>query len=105
MNTIFEMAKLSLETALRNAESALHAILRSYGNYGIELNTRPDDLFSVMGEVKPNVFKKILKVRSHTYEGLQMLCEGENEWRTLDVTDYKFLLDEVESAIDAMGDE
>lgn len=105
MNTIFEMAKLNLETALRNAESALHAILRSYGNYGIELNTRPDDLFSVMGEVKPNVFKKILKVRSHTYEGLQMLCEGENEWRTLDVTDYKFLLDEVESAIDAMGDE
>ena len=102
MNTIFEMAKLNLETALRNAESALHAILRSYGNYGIELNTRPDDLFSVMGEVKPNVFKKILKVRSHTYEGLQMLCEGENEWRTLDVTDYKFLLDEVESAVNAM---
>jgi hypothetical protein len=105
MNTIFEMAKLTLESALRNAESALHAVLIPYGNFGIELNTRPDDLFSVMGEVKPNVFKKVLKVRSHTYEGLQMLVEGENEWRTLDVTDYKFLLDEVESAIDAMGDD
>ena len=104
-NTIFEMAKQSIETAIRNAELALHAILNPYGNYGIELNTRPDFLFSVMGEVEANVFKKVLKVRSHTFEGLQMLVEGENEWRTLDVTDYKFLLDEVESAIRAMGDE
>lgn len=105
MNTIFEMAKLNLETALRNAESALHAILNAYGNFGIELNTRPDDLYSVMAETEPHTFKKVLKVRSHTYEGLQMLCEGENEWKTLDVTDYKFLLDEVESAVNAMGDE
>jgi hypothetical protein len=105
MNTIFEMAKLGLETALRNAESALHAVLIPYGNFGIELNTRPDDWFSVMAEVKAHTFKKVLKVRSHTYEGLQMLVEGENEWRTLDVTDYKFLLDEVESAVNAMGDE
>ena len=104
MNTIFEMAKLNLESALCNAESTLHTILNPYGNFGIELNTRPNDLFSVMGEVEPNVFKKVLKVRSHTFEGLQMLVEGENEWRTLDVTDYKFLLDEVESAIRAMGD-
>ena len=104
MNTIFEMAKLTLENALRNAESALHAILIPYGNFGIELNTRPDDLFSVMGEVKPNVFKKVLKVRSHTHEGLQMLVEDENEWRTLDVTDYQFLLDEVESAVNATED-
>lgn len=102
---IFEMAKQSIETAIRNAELALHAILNPYGNFGIELNTRPDDLFSVTGEVKPNVFKKVIKVRSHTYEGLQMLVEGENEWRTLDVTDYKFLLNEVENAIRAMGDE
>ena len=104
MNTIFEMAKLTLENALRNAESALHAILIPYGNFGIELNTRPDDSFSVMGEVKPNVFKKVLKVRSHTHEGLQMLVEDENEWRTLDVTDYQFLLDEVESAGNAAED-
>lgn len=104
MNTIFEMAKLNLETALRNAESALHAILNPYGNFGIELNTRPDDLFSVMAEIKPHTFKKVLKVRSHTYEGLQMLVEGENDWRNLDVTDYKFLLDEVESAVNAMED-
>lgn len=105
MNTIFEMAKLNLETALRNAESALHAILRPYGYNGIELNTRPNDMYSVMGETEPNVFKKIVKVRTTMFDGLQMLVEGENEWRTLDVTDYKFLLDEVESAIDAMGDE
>lgn len=105
MNTIFEMAKLNLETALRNAESALHAILRPYGYNGIELNDRPNGRYSVMGETEPNVFKKVVKVRTTMFDGLQMLVEGENEWRTLDVTDYKFLLDEVESAIDAMGDE
>lgn len=104
-NTIFEITKQSIESAIYNAELALHAVLNPYGNFGIELNTRPDNLFSVMGEVKANVFKKVLKVRSHAFEGLQMLVEGENEWRTLDVTDYKFLLDEVESAIRAMGDE
>lgn len=104
-STIFEMAKQSIESAIYNAELTLHAVLNPYGNFGIELNTRPDDLFSVMGEVQANVFKKVLKVRSHTFEGLQMLVEGENEWRTLDVTDYKFLLDEVENAIRAIGDE
>ena len=103
-NTIFEMARQTIETAIRNAETALHAILAPYGNFGLELNTRPNDLFSVMGETEPNVFKKVLKVRSHTFEGLQMLVEGEQEWRTLDVTDYKFLLDEVENAIRAMGE-
>jgi expansin (peptidoglycan-binding protein) len=55
-----------------------------------------------MGEVDPNKFKKVVKVRSHTFEGLQMLLEGEGEWRSLDVTDYKFLLDEVQSAIRAI---
>lgn len=104
-NTIFDIAKQSIETAIRNAELALHAILTPYGCDGVELNTRPNDMYSVMGEVKANVFNKVLKVRSHTFEGLQMLVEGENEWRTLDVTDYKFLLNEVESAIRAMGDE
>lgn len=104
-NTILEMARQTIETAIRNAETALHAILAPYGNFGLELNTCPNDLWSVMGEVEPNKFKKVLKVRSHTFEGLQMLVEGEQEWRTLDVTDYKFFLDEVENAIRAMGDE
>jgi hypothetical protein len=104
-NIIFDIAKQSIETAIRNAELALHAVLNPYGNFGIELNTRPDDLFSVTGEIEPNVFKKVIKVRSHIWEGLQMIVEGENEWRTLDVTDYNFLLNEVESAIRAMGDE
>ena len=104
-STIFEMAKQSIESAIYNAELTLHAVLNPYGNFGIELNTRPDDLYSVMAEIKPHTFKKVLKVRSHTYEGLQMLVEGENEWRTLEVTDYQFLLDEVESAVNAIGDD
>ena len=104
-NTIFDIAKKGIETAIRNAEYALHAVLRPYGYDGIELNTRPNDMYSVMGETEPNVFKKILKVRSHMFEGLQMMVEGDDKWRTLDATDYKFLLEEVESAIDAMGDE
>lgn len=104
-NTIFEIAKQSIETAIRNAELALHATLRPYGYDGIELNTRPNDMYFVMAETEPNVFKRVVKVRTHTWEGLQMLVEGEDRWKALDVTDYKFLLNEVESAIDAMGDE
>ena len=103
-NTILEMAMQSLESATRNAESALHAGLAPYGDDGLELNTRPSDLYSVWGETEPNVFKRILKVRSHKFEGLQMYVEEEG-WRFLDCTDYKFLLQEVQSAIQAKGDE
>ena len=104
-NTLFDIAKKGIETAIRNAEYALHAILRPYGYDGIELNTRPNDMYSVMGETEPNVFKRVVKVRTNAWEGLQMLVEGEDKWKALDVNDYKFLLNEVESAIDAMGDE
>lgn len=104
-NTIFEIAKEGIKTAIRNAEWALHAVLRPYGYDGIELNTRPNDMYSVMGETEPNVFKRVVKVRSHMFEGLQMLVEGEDKWKALDVNDYEFLLNEVENAIDAMGDE
>lgn len=104
-NTLFDIAKQTIETAIRNAELALHAILAPYGYDGIELNTRPNDMYSVMGETEPNVFKRVVKVRTNAWEGLQMLVEGEDKWKALDVNDYKFLLNEVESAIDAMGDE
>lgn len=98
-NTILEMAMQSLMSAERLAETALHAVLAPYGNFGIELNTRPNDMWLVMGESEPNKFKRVVKVRSHTFEGLQMLLEDEGEWKGLDVTDYKFLLEEVQSAI------
>ena len=104
-NTIIEMAMQSLESATRNAESALHAVLAPYGDDGLELNTRPSDLYSVCGEVEPNVFKKIRKVRSHPSDGLQMYVGEEEGWRTLDCNDYKFLLQEVQNAIQAKGDE
>ena len=104
-NTILENAMQSLESATRNAESALHAVLAPYGDDGLELNTRPSDLYSVCGEVEPNVFKRILKVRSHKFEGLQMYGGEKEGWRHLDCTDYKFLLQEVQSAIQAKGDE
>lgn len=104
-NTIFDIAKQSLETAIRNAELALHAVLAPYGYDGIEVNTRPNDMYFVMAETEPNVFKRVVKVRTNTCEGLQMLVEGEDRWKALDVTDYKFLLDEVENAIRAMGDD
>ena len=98
-HTILSMAMQSLESATSLAETALHAVLAPYGNFGIELNTRPNDMWLVMGEVEPNKFKRVVKVRSHTFEGLQMLLEDEGEWKGLDVTDYKFLLEEVQSAI------
>lgn len=103
-NTILEMAMQNLESATRNAESALYAVLEPYGDDGLELNTRPSDLYSVWGETEPNVFKRILKVRSHQSKELQMYVEEEG-WRNLDCTDYKFLLQEVQNAIQAEGDE
>ena len=104
-NTILEMAMQSLESATRNAESALHAVLAPYGDDGLELNTHLANTFLVCGEVETNVFKKILKVRSHPFEGLQMYVGEEEGWRTLDCNDYKFLLQEVQNAIQAKGDE
>ena len=102
-NTIIEMAMQSLESATRNAESALHAVLAPYGDDGLELNTRPSDLYSVWGETERNVFKRILKVRSHPFEGLQMYVGEKEGWRHLDCTDYKFLLQAVQSAIHVKG--
>lgn len=102
-HTILSMAMQCLESATRSAEIALHTVLAPYGNFGIELNDRPSDMYSVMGEVEPNTFKKVVKVRSHTFEGLGMLIEGENEWRPLDVSDYQLLLNEVWDV--AKGDE
>lgn len=97
------MAMKSLETATILAESALHAVLAPYGDDGLELNTSPANIFLVCGEVEPNVFKKILKVRVHPFEGLQMYVGEEEGWRYLDCTDYKFLLQEVQNAIQAKG--
>ena len=104
-NTILEMAIQSLETATRLAESALHAVLAPYGDDGLELNTHLANTFLVCGEVETNVFKKILKVRVHPFEGLQMYVGEKEGWRYLDCTDYKFLLQEVQNAIQAKGDE
>ena len=104
-NTNLEMAMQSLESATRNAESVLHAVLAPYGEDGLKLIPHPSYYYSVCGEVEPNVFKKIRKVRSHPSDGLQMYVGEEEGWRSLDCNDYKFLLQEVQSAIQAKGDE
>ena len=101
--TILGMAMQSLESALQMAETALHAVLVPYGENGIELNDRPSDMYSVMGEVEPNTFKKVVKVRSHPHEGLCMIVEGETEWRPLDTSDYQLLINEVWDVV--KGDE
>ena len=99
-HTILEMAMQSLMSAERLAETALHAVLAPYGENGLELLDRPNNTYLVMAEVSPCVFEKVIKVRSHTFEGLQMLLDGDEEWKTLDCTDYYFLLEEVQSAIE-----
>ena len=104
-NTNLEMAMQSLESATRNAESVLHAVLAPYGEDGLKLIPHPSYYYSVCGEVEPNVFKRIRKVRSHPSDGLQMYVGEEEGWRSLDCNDYKFLLQEVQSAIQAKGDE
>ena len=104
-NTILEMAMQSLESATILAESALRTILAPYGEDGLKLIPHPSYYYSVCGEVEPNVFKRIRKVRSHPSDGLQMYVGEEEGWRTLDCNDYKFLLQEVQNAIQAKGDE
>ena len=104
-NIILEMAMQSLESATILAESALRTILAPYGDEGLELKARPVRFYSLCGELEPNVFKKILKVRVHPFEGLQMYVGEKEGWRSLDCTDYKFLLQEVQNAIQAKGDE
>ena len=104
-NTILQMAMQSLESATILAESALRTILTPYGEEGLELKARPIKFYSLCGELEPNVFKKILKVRVHPFEGLQMYVGEKEGWRYLDCTDYKFLLQEVQNAIQAKGDE
>ena len=104
-NTILETAMQSLESATILAESALRTILAPYGEDGLKLIPHPSYYYSVCGEVEPNVFKRIRKVRSHPSDGLQMYVGEEEGWRTLDCNDYKFLLQEVQNAIQAKGDE
>ena len=99
------MAMQSLESATILAESALRTILTPYGDDGLKLIPHPSYFYSVCGEVEPNVFKRIRKVRSHPSDGLQMYVGEEEGWRTLDCNDYKFLLQEVQNAIQAKGDE
>lgn len=104
-NTILETAMQSLESATILAESALRTILAPYGEDGLKLIPHPSYYYSVCGEVEPNVFKRIRKVRVHPSDGLQMYVGEEEGWRTLDCNDYKFLLQEVQNAIQAKGDE
>ena len=112
--TIIEMAKQSLMSAERIAESALYAILSPLGENGLELTSRPDDMFSVISEYEPNQFKKIVKVRAieetsgysitdgfKKREELQMMLEGETEWQYLVCSEYHFLIEEIESALRA----
>ena len=104
-NTILEMAMQSLESATILAESALRTILAPYGEDGLKLIPHPSYYYSVCGEVEPNVFKRIRKVRVHPSDGLQMYVGEEEGWRSLDCNDYKFLLQEVQNATQAKGDE
>lgn len=104
-NTILETAMQSLESATILAESALRTILAPYGEDGLKLIPHPSYYYSVCGEVEPNVFKRIRKVRVHPSDGLQMYVGEEEGWRSLDCTDYKYLLQEVQNAIQAKGDE
>lgn len=99
-NTIIEMALKSLMTAEIVAENALNAVLAPYGENGLKLLDRPNNNYLAMAEIEPCIFEKITKIRSNTLEGPQMLLDGDKEWKTLDSTNYYFLLEEVQRAIE-----
>lgn len=97
----------SVRETFRNAnkavENCIKDLLVSYGDNGLELNEKTDNLFSVIYEEFPNEFEKIEYIRVYG-DFLQVKTDCNKDWRKLypNNTDLAFLLDEVESAISAL---
>lgn len=97
----------SVRETFRNAnkavENCIKDLLEPYGENGIELNEKSDNLYSVIYEELPNKFEKVVAVRVFG-DFLQVKTDCNKDWRKLYPfnTDLAFLLDEVEGAISAL---
>lgn len=99
MNKRIDAVRENLALAHIMVEDCIKTIVEPYGNEGLELNVQEEDCYSVLAEIVPNEFHKVVAVRV-TDDKLEMRFENESEWSPLRMVDMGFLLDEVESAHD-----
>ena len=100
MKNYIDAVRENLSNAHKMVEECIKAIVKPYGNDGLELNVQEEDCYSVLAEIVPNEFHKVVAVRV-TNDKLEMRFENESEWSPLRMVDMGFLLDEVESAHDS----
>jgi hypothetical protein len=103
MKNYIDAVRKNMYNATKMVEDCIKVLLEMYGVEGLELNVHTDDCYSVVAEVEPNEFRKVVAVRVFD-DKLEMLLDGETEWELLRYVDTAFLLDEVESAIRAEDD-
>lgn len=102
-----ESVRKQMAFAQRMAEECIIHLLEPYGEEGLELNEKLDAEYSVIYEIIPNEFKKVVAVRvvndKHLGYKLHKKVEDDTSWTSLNLsyTDARFLLDEIESAIRA----
>ena len=106
-NNYIESVRKQLAFAEKMAEECIINLLEPYGEDGLELNEKLDGEYSVIYEIIPNEFKKVVAVRvvkdKNLGYKLHKKVEGDTSWTTLNLsfTDTRFLLDEIVSAIRA----
>lgn len=99
----FDSVRETFRHASKAVEDSIKDLLESYGENGLELNEKSDNLFSVIYEEFPNKFEKVEYIRVFG-DILQVKTDCNKDWRKLYThnTDIAFLFDEVESAISAL---
>lgn len=99
----FESVRKTFRYASKAIEDCIKDLLEPYGENGIELNEKSDNLFSVIYEEFPNKFEKVEYIRVFG-DILQVKTDCNKDWRKLYInnTDIAFLFDEVEGAISAL---
>lgn len=103
VNKYIDSVRQTFRNANKAVENCIKDLLEPYGEKGLELNEKSDNLFSVIYEEFPNEFEKIEYIRVFG-DYLQVKTDCNKDWRNLYInnTDIAFLLDEVESAIPAV---
>lgn len=100
--TLIEIAKQDLITAKQRAEMAIREILPFDENVlANESVTFPyeDGQPFVIGYTQPNQGARVIALRHHPFEGLQMQVVGGDRWYPLWVDDMLFLLEELERVL------
>lgn len=95
MRHLINATKDAILFADKQIQYALATILAPYGNEGMELPCHDDGTYFVTAEIKPNEFKRVIKVRCVESIGkVEMMIEGSNKWEWCAFVDWRFLFEE-----------